>query len=480
MRILAAVLILCVAVPAFAQAPPSKTLERAIRLYDKKDFFVASIELSKVISGETGDGAEQKQRAVFFQAKTLYQLGFYAVSWSSLAGLVEQRESAYSDAAAKWLIAILRVAPNPSVRSTLFAYDLRNTVDDPMLADVRDEFAYQLGRELAQRDTRRALVNLSKIPSDSPFAARGLLERGRAMLREKDPKGFDVTMVAAVAPEQAGEAARLIASAAHLNGMVEQASRPLAAIAKSNAYALYQHSRTQLDAKLPGLALVPIETFDAVIVPSACHAKWPDDIKPLARQVIDQAKPLVEKIIALDDNAEVYEYIRRIHKSPATPGGDVVLAAIVDPDLQERIAWLAEIDNELGLLQRADKAWQTTPVAAEILQELTVLQAVEMANIGAHVKQQLQRLATTLPMLETALAQLSPAVPLSVGPDGVLVMTAELCAGGGPSAIAASPATRPTSGCAGCATRESSWSVLVLFALVLAKMLRRDRRRAAR
>ena len=31
--------------------PPSKTLERAIKLYDKKDFFSASIELKKVLDG---------------------------------------------------------------------------------------------------------------------------------------------------------------------------------------------------------------------------------------------------------------------------------------------------------------------------------------------------------------------------------------------------------------------------------------------
>src|SRR6185295_8577633 len=60
--------------------PPSKTLERAIKLYDKKDFFSASIELKKVLDGESGDDAKNKQRAEFFMGKTLYQMGFYAGS----------------------------------------------------------------------------------------------------------------------------------------------------------------------------------------------------------------------------------------------------------------------------------------------------------------------------------------------------------------------------------------------------------------
>ena len=66
--------------PAGAGGPPSKTLERAIKLYDKKDFFSASIELKKVLDGESGDDAKNKQRAEFYMGKTLYGMGFYAGS----------------------------------------------------------------------------------------------------------------------------------------------------------------------------------------------------------------------------------------------------------------------------------------------------------------------------------------------------------------------------------------------------------------
>ncbi|HLU65137.1 MAG TPA: hypothetical protein VKZ63_02610, partial [Kofleriaceae bacterium] len=55
--------------------PPTKTLERAIKLYDKKDYYSASIELGKVLNGETDDSEANKQRAEFFMGKTLYQMG---------------------------------------------------------------------------------------------------------------------------------------------------------------------------------------------------------------------------------------------------------------------------------------------------------------------------------------------------------------------------------------------------------------------
>ena len=63
---------------------PEQILERAIKLYDKKDYFSASIELKKVLDGESGDDAKNKQRAEFFMGKTLYQMGFYAGSLALL------------------------------------------------------------------------------------------------------------------------------------------------------------------------------------------------------------------------------------------------------------------------------------------------------------------------------------------------------------------------------------------------------------
>src|SRR5688500_10670375 len=91
--------------------PPSKTLERAITLYDKKkDFYSASIELKKVLDGESGDDAKNKQRAEFFMGKTLYQMGFYAGSLAYFDKIVQAGDNhTYHAAALKWLAALSRV-----------------------------------------------------------------------------------------------------------------------------------------------------------------------------------------------------------------------------------------------------------------------------------------------------------------------------------------------------------------------------------
>src|SRR5512136_481345 len=62
--------------------PASKTLEKALKLYEANDFYSASIELHKVIEGETGDSDANRQRAEFWMGKTLYHLHFYSASLS--------------------------------------------------------------------------------------------------------------------------------------------------------------------------------------------------------------------------------------------------------------------------------------------------------------------------------------------------------------------------------------------------------------
>src|SRR5687767_10978725 len=53
--------------------PPSKMLERAKKLYDRGDYYSATIELDKVMKG-TEDSEANKQRAEFFMGKALFHL----------------------------------------------------------------------------------------------------------------------------------------------------------------------------------------------------------------------------------------------------------------------------------------------------------------------------------------------------------------------------------------------------------------------
>src|SRR3954463_12269700 len=135
-----------------ASTPPSKTLERAIKLYDKKDFFSASIELKKVLDGQSGDDAKNKQRAEFFMGKTLYQMGFYAGSLAYFDKIVQGGDAhTYHGASLKWLAALSRVLPETSgILEKIGTYDAA-ALEDPSLSTVKDELSFLLGRHFYRR-----------------------------------------------------------------------------------------------------------------------------------------------------------------------------------------------------------------------------------------------------------------------------------------------------------------------------------------
>jgi hypothetical protein len=92
---------------------PSKTLDRALKLYDTDDFFSASIELNKVVEGESGDSEANKQKAEFWMGKALYNMKFYSASLSFFDRIVQKGAShAYYNATLKWLASLSRQLPD--------------------------------------------------------------------------------------------------------------------------------------------------------------------------------------------------------------------------------------------------------------------------------------------------------------------------------------------------------------------------------
>src|SRR5215471_5095813 len=92
---------------------PTKVLERAFKLYDGEDFYSASIELNKVIEGETGDTEANKQKAEFWMGKALYNMKYYSASLSYFDRIVTKGSShAYYNATLKWLASLSRQLPD--------------------------------------------------------------------------------------------------------------------------------------------------------------------------------------------------------------------------------------------------------------------------------------------------------------------------------------------------------------------------------
>jgi hypothetical protein len=75
------------------------------------------------------------------------------------------------------------------------------------------------------------------------------------------------------------------------------------------------------------------------------------------------------------------------------------MSVLNDKTLLKTFAWVDELNHELDMLQKSDKAWQTTQVASEVLQELTVSQSVAAAEAGKVARDRIDRLGRELAAL---------------------------------------------------------------------------------
>jgi tetratricopeptide (TPR) repeat protein len=173
--------------------PASKTLLRAISLYNGKEFYSASIELKKVLDGESGDDAKNKQRAEFFMGKTLYQLGFYAGSLAYFDKIVKAGDAhTYHGATLKWLAALSRVLPETSgILVKIGSYDA-SALNDPSLVSVHDELLFLLGRHYYGRggegDFDKAISLFKQVSRDSEFFIKAKFFEGVTYVRKYEGK----------------------------------------------------------------------------------------------------------------------------------------------------------------------------------------------------------------------------------------------------------------------------------------------------
>jgi len=421
-----------------ASGPPSKTLERAIKLYDKKDFFSASIELKKVLDGESGDDAKNKQRAEFFMGKTLYQMGFYAGSLAYFDKIVQAGDAhTYHGAALKWLAALSRVLPETSgILEKIGTYE-GQALEDPSLASVRDELYFLLGRHFYKRggegDFDKAIALFQKVSRDNEFFIKSKFFEGVTYVRKYEGRPAtdafkDILVIGEEKPKQYSaddianyrELAQLqMARIFYSTQQFDTSIRYFEKLDQNNvdwAESLFEASWAYFMKTLNSKALGNIHTLNApyfenqffpesLLLKSVIYFKYClyDQAEEAIQDYNDKYTPLrknLEEIVKkYDDNAEFYEYVKKVKAGKA--GLDpvtqrLVMSQLNDKTILKNFAWVDELNNELNMLQKSDKAWQTTQVAAEVLQELTVQQSVAAADAGKVARERIDRLSREL------------------------------------------------------------------------------------
>ncbi|MCX5741401.1 MAG: hypothetical protein NT062_02755 [Proteobacteria bacterium] len=421
-----------------ASGPASKTLERAIKLYDKKDFFSSSIELKKVLDGESGDDAKNKQRAEFFMGKTLYQMGFYAGSLAYFDKMVKAGDAhTYHGAALKWLAALSRVLPETSgILEMIGTYD-PSALGDPSLASVKNELLFLLGRHYYRHggdgDFDKAIGLFQQVSRDSEFFIKAKFFEGVTYVRKYEGKPAvdafkDILVIGEERPKQYAQVdvdnyrelaqlqmARVFYSTQQFDTSIKYFEK-LPQDSLDWTESLFEASWAYFMKTLNSKALGNIHTLNA---PYFENQFFPESV--LLKAVIyfnyclyDQAqeaiseynekygplqKNLADLVAKYEDNAEFYDYVKKVKAGKA--GLDpvtqrLVLSVLADKTLLKTFAWVDELNHELEILNKSDKAWQTTQVAGEVLQELTVQQSVAAADAGKVARDRVARLSREL------------------------------------------------------------------------------------
>lgn len=415
--------------------PPTKTLQRATKLYEKKDYDSASIEFAKVINGETEDSEANKQRAEFFMGKTLYQMGYYAASLAYFDRIVELGTGhLYYGVTLKWLAALSRVLPETSgILEKIGKYDPSN-LEEPVMEEVRNELYFLLGRHFyRQGDFEQAISLFQSVSKEDPFFVKAKFFEGVTYVRQYKGKPAvqafkDILVIAEERPKYYSrddvdqfqelawlQLARVFYSTQQFDTSIKYYEK-LTQKSPDWLPSLFEASWAYFMKTNNSKALGNIHTLNApyfedqffpesVLLKSVIYYKYCQYDRALAAvaEYDDLYRPLRkdldEMLAKYEDNAEFYEYVKKVLKAKAgLPDATqrLALSALGDKTLRKTFAWVDELNKELKMLEKADKAWQTTSISAEVLQELTVQQSLAQADAGKLARERIERLNTEL------------------------------------------------------------------------------------
>jgi hypothetical protein len=475
--------------------PPSKIFERAQRLHERGDDASASIELYKVVSGLSGDSAASVGRAQLVLVESLHRMGYHGAAMGWLSRVVEAgpEHPGHVDAV-RW---ILTLAATPGSHAASYLRSYQGELDEVAAAldeEARGELFYRLGVQLAidgeREDARRALV---RVRAGSKHGAHARLELARLELRRGAAGGAAAAAAAAAGsgdPALPTVAARAIVDSGTAAGDPAGALGALRRLEAASPYARLARSRIEVEqaGALPRLPAIPTAALEAVVIASACTRGWTANVLPLVASTARNTRETIDELLAEggDDSAETYEAIRRfVEDSAARPGPSSLAIRLALARIERPAALVAEMERELRLVSKADPAWQTTQIATEVLQELTVVHAVAVADLGKLYRARLAAIREGLDEIERVARGAAGAV--GAGPKAAagrdLLVTEALCAasrtgdGTAPQVAAGPRATGVVSGrgCAGCASAGDPALVVGIAGWLAA---RRRRRRA--
>jgi tetratricopeptide (TPR) repeat protein len=428
--------------PTGPAGPPSKVLERALKLYDAEDYANASIELNKVIEGQSGDDEANKQRAEFFMGKTLFNMKYYSASLSYFDKIVQKGPNhRYYSKTLQWLASLSRFLPESAGVLEKIGKYTKADLDQPALEPVRDELYYLLGRYHYSKGNFKDAIDLfNSVPEKSEFYPKAKFLEGLTHVREyhgkiaadsfkailRKVKQYDDPDKVPKALKEAEQLAnlslgRVFYSTKQYNQAIKYFEKLPGADAREGAApdwgaslfeASWAYFMVDGDSKALGNIHSIISPYfetefypeayilKAVIYFNRCNYDRSQEAINEFNAIYPDLRKEVDGILAkYPDNAQFYDYILKIKSGEAglsERAQNAAAGALQDRSLIKNIEWVNELDRELKAIDKADPAWKSTAVAGNILQDLTLQKSLAANDAGQLARNRLQRLSAEI------------------------------------------------------------------------------------
>jgi tetratricopeptide (TPR) repeat protein len=424
--------------PAAATGPASKTLERALKLYESEDYYSASIELHKVIEGESGDSEANKQRAEFWMGKTLYNLKFYSAALSYFDRIVQKGPShSYYNATLKWLASLSRVLPDSAGILEKIGKFNKGELEQPALESVRNELYFLLGRYFyTQGNFKEAVSLFNQVPLESEFFVKAKFFEGVTHVRELDGKAAaesfkEILRKAQEKPDKSTDEfvdvanlalARVFYSTKQYQTSIKyyekipQESPDWLASLFESSWANFQLGQAGYPKALGNIHTINAPFFENEFYPESLivksviyfynclYDKAEDALNEFAQEYPGLKKEIDEILARHANNAEFAEFAKQVREGSAGLPDRAERAArgvLQDRTLLKQVAYVDELERELKQVEAAEPAWKGTAIAGAILQDLTLQKSLAANEVGAQARARLKRLSDEIQELDT-------------------------------------------------------------------------------
>jgi tetratricopeptide (TPR) repeat protein len=425
------------AAPAAGADQGSAVLDRALKLYEGKEFEGASIELNKVIEGESGDSPANKQKAEFFMGKTLYNMRFLNASIAYFDRVVEAGAAhPYYSETLKWLASLATDMADPTPVVDRIGKYQRDELEQPALESVRDQLYFLLGRSLYKKgEFTQAIELYNAIPKTSKWYVRAKLFEGATHVREYRGKeasdAFKEVLRATV--ESDDESVKPFEDLAYLSlartfystGQFALAAKYFDFVSMESydwANSLFESSWANFMLRSAGYpkALGNIHTlgapyFENSVKPESVaeamtvkatiyfyncqYDKAADAITEFNEKFPQLAQDLNALAKSTDDNSEFYATAVKVLSGKSGQAKNIERAAravLSDLSLKRKFDYVAQLDAELALFEKADAAWKQTAIANLVYTDLTLQQSLTINEAGELARQRVTRLVAEL------------------------------------------------------------------------------------